>query len=218
MDFVSLFFFESFVVFFEFYVIEQFFDNFFFFIVFLVVVFFEDFVLFGSSDCEGLVDQLGVFVIFDISVDFVNVFGKIKVVKVVVLDLEVFVQRNEDVFSLFEVFGGGEVELVESESDGEVEGVVCGFVYDDEVVFFYGEVVKVDFVFGGSEEIVKLVYFGLECNFVEKFNKVNVGGVCFEEVFEQRVDVSFEYESVVDGNYIDIFLVVLVGFVMVGNG
>lgn len=57
----------------------------------MVVVFFEDFVLVGGDNGKSLVYKLGVFVVYDIGVDFVNVFGKFKVVEVVVLDLEVFI-------------------------------------------------------------------------------------------------------------------------------
>lgn len=86
------------------------------------------------------------------------------------------------------------------------------------MVFFYGEVVEVDDVFGGGEEVVELVYFGLEGDFVEEFEEVDVVGVVVEVFFEEGVDGCFEYESVVDGDYVDVFVVVLVGFVVVGDG
>ena len=46
-----------------------------------------------------------------------------------------------------EVLGSGFFEVVQGESDGEVETVVGGFVDDDEGVFLDGESREIDVVF-----------------------------------------------------------------------
>ena len=59
---------------------------------------------------------------------------------------------------------------MESESDREVERVVCSLVYDDELVLLHREVVQVDLVFWRCEKIAELTELGLEGHFVEKLD------------------------------------------------
>lgn len=134
-------------------VIVKLFDNLLLLIILTAVVLFENLALLGSSNSEGLVDKPRALVVLDVGTDLANVLGETKVVKIVVLDLEVFAERDKDILGLLEVIRGGKVELVESESDGEVEGVIGGLVNDNEAVLVHGKVVKVNFVLGSSKKI-----------------------------------------------------------------
>lgn len=140
----------------------------------MAVVFLKHLALGGGADSQGLVNEPGAFVVLDVGTDLANVLGLAEVVEVVILRLEVLTEGNEDRFGLLEVLGRGEAGLVESEDDGEVEGVVGGFVDDDELELVHGEVVQVDLVFGGCEQVAELAELGLEGDFVEEFDKVEV--------------------------------------------
>ena len=119
----------------------------------------------------------------DVGADFAQGGGVRVRVQVVVLDLEVLAQGDEDVAALGEVGRGGELEEVQGEGDGEVEAVEGGFVGDDEGVFGGAEVVEVDVVFGGGEQVALLADFGLEGGFVEEVDEGGVGRVGFEVQF-----------------------------------
>ena len=67
------------------------------------------------------------------------------------MDLEILAERDEYVFAGFEIRGRGELEVIEGEGDGEVEGVVGRFVYDDEAVFLGREIIEIDMIFRRRE-------------------------------------------------------------------
>ena len=61
-----------------------------------------------------------------------------KVIKVIVLIGVVFAKREENVFAILEIGRGSELEIVKSENDGEMEGVVRCVLCEGEVLFFRG--------------------------------------------------------------------------------
>ena len=152
---------------------------------------------------ERGVDEPAALVILDVRPDFAEDGGVGEVVEVVVLHLEVLAHGDQDVFGLREVVGGGEAGEVEGEGDGEVEGVVGGFVDDDEGVLLHAEVVEVDVVFGGGEEVAGLAELGLESDFVEELHEIYVVLFLPEVLLQQCVDGALEHEGVVDGDHAD---------------
>lgn len=52
--------------------------------------------------CKGLVDKPGTFVVLDIGTNLANDFGGAIAVKVVILNLEIFAKRNQDIVGLLE--------------------------------------------------------------------------------------------------------------------
>lgn len=156
-----------------------------------------------AAALQRLVDHPRALVILNISTDLPN-DGRIAVsVEEVVLDLEVLAEGDQDVVSLAEVFGGGELEIVQSESDGQIEAIIRGLVGDDEHVFFHGEVGQVDIVLRGGDQIAQLAQLRLPGGLVEQFNEIDVGGVRAEVLFENHVDAGLEHEGVVDGDQAD---------------
>ncbi len=107
--------------------------------------------MFRTRPLQRLVDDPRALVILDIGAYFPNRLRGAVGIEIVVLDLEILTEGNENVFAGLEIGGSGELEVVEGEGDGEVEGVVGCFVDDDEAVLFGGEVVEVDMVFGCGE-------------------------------------------------------------------
>lgn len=180
-------------------------------IVLLAVVLLEDLALLGGGKLQGLVDQPGALVVLDVGADLANVLGQAKVVEVVVLDLEVLAEGDEDVLCGLQVLGGGNVQHVERQGDGEVEGVVGGLVDDDEAVLFHGEVVEVDDVLGRGEQVAELAELGLERALVEELDELDVAGVVAEVLLEDDVDAGLEQERVVDGDHADALLAVPTG-------
>lgn len=198
-------------------VVVELLDDLFLGVVLLAVVVLEDLALLGGDDLEGLVDEPGALVVLDVGADLANVLGQAEVVEVVVLDLEVLAEGDEDVLCGLEVLWGGDVEVVEGEGDGEVEGVEGGLVDDDEGVLFEGEVVEVDAVLGGGEEVAELAELGLEGRLVEELDELDVAGVVAEELLEDHVDARLEDEGVVDGDHADSFLAVPAGLAAAGD-
>lgn len=103
--------------------------------VLVAVVFIEHLALLGRGALEGLVDNPGAFIILNVSANLPDRFRGAVRVEIIVLDLKVFAQGDEDIAGLAEVAVGGELKIVEGESDGEVEAVIGGFVGDDKGVF-----------------------------------------------------------------------------------
>ena len=50
----------------------------------------------------------------------------------------------------------GDIEIMQCQSNGKVEAIICGFVDDDEVVFLQGKVGEINMVFGCGEQIASL--------------------------------------------------------------
>lgn len=186
-------------------------------VVFLAVVVLENLALLGGGNLQRLVDQPRALVVLDVGADLANMLGQPKVVEVVVLDLEVLAEGDENVLSLLEVLGRGEVELVQGQGNGQVEGVVGGLVDDDELVLCHGEVVKVDLVLWGGEQVAQLAHFGLEGGLVEELDNVDVGRVAAEVFPEEHVDARLEDEGVVDGDHADALLAVPAGLAATGD-
>ena len=95
--------------------------------------------LFGCSVGESSVDTPGTFVIDNVGTNFTDLFGSTAEVGPVILDLEVLAQGDEDVRRNGErIFGrvGDRFDPrdVKGKGDGEVEGVVGGFVNDDKTM------------------------------------------------------------------------------------
>lgn len=90
-------------------------------IVLAAIVFLKNLSLLRGCYGQGLVDEPRALVILDVGADLAYMLRLAEVVKVVILDLKVLPERNEDILSLLEVAGSGEVELVKGEGDGEVE-------------------------------------------------------------------------------------------------
>jgi len=90
---------------------------------------------------------------------------------------------------------------VQREGDGEVKGVIGGFVDDDEAVFGGAEAGQVDVVLGRGEEVAQLAQLGLEGDLVEEVDQVDVGRVGAEVGAQEDVEGGFEHEGVVDGHH-----------------
>lgn len=119
---------------------------------------------------------------------------------------------------LTQVLGGSELEVVQGQSDGEVEAVVGGLVGDNEHVLLHGEVVEVDVVLGGGDQVTQLAQLGLVGGFVEELDEVDVGGVGAEVLLQDNVDAGLEQEGVVDGDQTDSLVLVPAGLATTGDG
>lgn len=106
---------------------------------------------------------------------------------------------------------------MQGQGDGEVEGVVGRLVDDDELVLLHGEVVEVDLVLGGGEQVAQLAELRLEGGLVEELDEVDVGGVVAEVLLEEGVDGHLEHEGVVDGDHADAVLAVPAGGAAAGD-
>lgn len=92
------------------------------------------------------------------------------------------------------------------QGDGEVEGVVGGLVLDDEGVLLDRELVQVNVVLGGSDQVQELAELGLVGGLVEELEQLDVVGILLEVLLEEEVDGRLENEGVVDGNVADTLL------------
>lgn len=187
-------------------------------LVLLAVVLLEHLALLGSDLLEGLVHQPRALVVLNVCANLAEGLGVGEVVQIVVLDLEVLAHGDEDVFGLLEVGGRGLASVEHGERNREVEAVVCGLVDDDEGVLLEAEVVKVDVVLGCGEQVAGLSELGLEGDFLEELDDVDVGGVAAEVLLEEDEDGGFEHEGVVDGNHADVGLEVPAGLATAGLG
>lgn len=168
------------------------------------VVLFQNGALGFGCALEGLVDKPTALVILDVCANLAQSLGVGKVVEVVVLDLEVLAHWDENVLSLLQVLLGGQAAEVQGQRDGEVEGVVRRLENDDEGVLFQAEVVEIDVVLGGGQEVAGLAKLRLERRLVEEFDEVDVGLFLPEVLFQQNVDARLEHKGIIDGNHADI--------------
>lgn len=178
----------------------------------------KDLALLSVATLQSLVDQPRALVILDIGTNLANEGGVTVGIKVVILDLEVLTQGDEDVVGLTQVLGGSELEVVQGQSNGEVEAVVGGLVGDDEHVLLHGEVVEVDVVLGGGDQVTQLAQLGLVGGLVEELDEVDVGGVRAEVLLQDNVDARLEQEGVVDSDQSDSFVLVPAGLAATGDG
>lgn len=167
---------------------------------------------------QGLVDQPRALVVLNVGTNLANEGGVTVRIQVVVLDLEVLTQGDEDVVGLTEVLRGGKLEVVQGKGNGEVEAVVCRLVGHDEHVLLHGEVVKVDLVFGGRDQITQLAQFRLPGNLVEQLEEVDVCRVRAEMLLEDNIDSGLEHKGIVDGNQTDTLLTVPTGLATTSDG
>ena len=116
-------------------------------LIFLPIVRIEYGPLIGRCPGERLVDKPRALIILNIRPDLPDRLWRPVRVQIIVLGLEVFAQRDQDLLRLREVLGRRELEVVQGQGDGEVEAVVGGLVDDDEGEFGEGEVGEVDVVF-----------------------------------------------------------------------
>ena len=121
--------------------------------VFAAVGLVQDGALGGRGALESLIDEPRAFVVQDVGADLADGFGAAVGVEVVVLDLEVFAQRDQDVAGLTQVQVRGQLEIVQRERDGQVEAVEGGFVDDDELMLAERELAQVDVVLGRREQV-----------------------------------------------------------------
>lgn len=178
----------------------------------------EHLALLRVAALKGLVDHPRALVVLDIGSDLANE-GRVTIgIEVVILHLEVLAQGDEDVVGLLEVAGGRELKVVEGQSNGEVEAVVRGFIGDDEHILFQGEVVEVDLVFGGGDQVAQLAQFGLPGDLVEQLEEIDVGGVRAEVLLQDDIDSGLEHEGVVDGNHAHSVVAVPAGLTTTGDG
>lgn len=177
----------------------------------------QELALLGSAALDGLVNEPRALVVLNIGTDLANDRWVTEVVEVVILDLEVLAQRNEDVVGLLEVFLGSQLKVHKGQSDRQVEAVVSCLVGDDEHVLLHGEIVEVDVVLGGGDEVTKLTQLSLPGGLVEELDDVNVGGVRAETLLEDEVDSRLQHEGVVDGDLADTFMTVPAGFATTGD-
>lgn len=141
--------------------------------VLLAIIRVQHCTLLGSSDRERGVDAPRALVVNDVRPDLANLLRCACEVQVVVLDLEVLAERKEDGRSeRVRVLPGCVVRdaaQVHGKCHGQIEGVVCGLVEDDETVpvdtintilctglrylLLKRELAEVDLVLGSSDEI-----------------------------------------------------------------
>lgn len=178
----------------------------------------QELALLGSAALDGLVNEPRALVVLNIGTDLANEGWVAEVVEVVILDLEVLAKRNEDVVGLLEVFLGGQLQVHKGQSDRQIEAVVSCLVGDDEHVLLHGEVVEVDVVLRGGDEVTKLTQLGLPGGLVEELDHVNVGGVRAEALLEDEVDTRLQHESVVDSDQTDTLVAVPAGLATAGDG
>ena len=186
-------------------------------VVLLAVVLLEDLALLRSGDGQGLVNQPRALVVLDVGTNLADVLGQTEVVEVVVLDLKVLAQGDQNILGLLEVLGSGEVKLVESQGDREVKGVVGGLVDDDELVLVHGEVIKVDLILRGGEQVAKLAELSLEGGLVEQLDEVDVGGMGLAVLLEEGVNSHLEHKGIVDGDHANALLAVPAGLTSTGD-
>lgn len=167
--------------------------------------------LLRSSPGNGLVDQPGALVILNVGTDLADDRGVTEVVQVVILDLEVLAQRDQDVVGLLQGLRGSDLQVKQGQGNGEVETVVGGLVGDNEHVLLHGEVIEVDMVLGGGDQIAELTELGLPGGLVEELDEIDVGGVGAEALLQDEVDGRLQHESVVDGDKADTLLAVPAG-------
>ena len=152
---------------------------------------------------QCLVDQPAAFVVLNVRPDLSNRLRGSVGVQEVVLRLEVLPQRDEDLAGLREILGRGQLQVVQSKRDGQIEAVVGGLVDDDEGELVDAEIGQVDVVLGRRQQVARLADLSLEGDLVEELEQVDVRRVGAEVLLQQDVDGRFEHEGVVDGDHAD---------------
>jgi hypothetical protein len=187
-------------------------------LVLLAVVLLEKLALLRCDFLQRLVDQPRALVVLDVCANLAKGLWVGEVVQIVVLHLEVLAHGDEDVLCLLEVGGRSLAGVEHGERDGEVEAVVCGLVDDDEGVLLEAEVVKVDVILGRGEQIASLAKLGLEGDFLEELDEVDVRSVGAEVLLEEDEDGGLEHEGVVNGDHADFGCEVPAGLATAGLG
>lgn len=168
----------------------------------------EDLALLDIAALEGLVDKPRALVVLDIGTNLTNDFGVAIGIKVVILDLEVLAQRDKDVVGLAEVARGSTLEVEQGQGNRQVEAVIGGLVGDDEHILLHGEVVEVDLILGGGDQVTELTQLSLPSSLMEEIDEVGVGGVRAEVLLKNDINRRFEQEGIVNGDQTDTFLTV----------
>jgi hypothetical protein len=187
-------------------------------LVLLTIVLLKQLALLRSDFLQRLVDQPRALVVLDVCADLAESLRVGEVVQVVVLHLKVLTHGDEDFLGLLEVRRRRFAGVQHGERDGQVETVVRGLVDDNERVLLEAEVVEVDVVFGRGEQVAGLAELGLESDFLEELDEVDVRGVAAEVLLEQDEDGGLEHESVVDGDHTDVGGEVPAGLAAAGLG
>lgn len=178
----------------------------------------ERLALLGCGSLQCLIDQPRALVILNISTDLSNDCWVTEGIQVVVLDLEILAKRDEDIVSLAEVLLRRKLEVVQSQGHGKVEAVISSLVGHDEHVLLHGEVVQVDIVLWGGDQVAQLTQLGLPGGLMEELHKVDVRGVRTEMFLENDVDTGFQHESVVDCDHAHALLAVPTGLATSSDG
>ncbi|KAB8360673.1 hypothetical protein FH972_024410 [Carpinus fangiana] len=172
-------------------------------LVLAAIVVVEEFALRRGAPCQGLIDQPAALVILDVGANLAQGLGVGKIVEIIVLHLEVLAHGYQNVMRLLEVGFCGQLSVVQGQGDRQIEGVEGGLVVHDEGVLLQAEVVEVDVIFGSGQEIAGLAALGLEGDFVEELDNVDVVWVLAKVFLEDKVDGRFEHERIIDGNHAD---------------
>jgi hypothetical protein len=172
--------------------------------VLLAVVVLEELALFGGDALQGLVDDPRALVVLDVCADLAEDLGVRKGIQVVVLCLEVLAHGDQNVVRSLQVLGRGGADVVEGQGDREVEGVVGRLVDDDEGELVEAKVVEIHVVFWGGQEVAQLAALGLEGDFVEELDHVEIALFLAEVLLQEHVDGRLEHEGVVDGDHADL--------------
>lgn len=90
--------------------------------------------------------------------------------------------------SLTKIAFRGKLEVVERKCHGEIEAVIGGFVCDNKNVLFHREVIQVDVVLGGSDQVAELAQFCLPSGLVEELDEIDVGRMRTEVLLESEVN------------------------------
>lgn len=124
-----------------------------------------------------MVDDPRALVVLNVGADLADRLGGAVRIEEVVLHLEVLAQGDENVAGLAQVRVGGKLEVVQRESNGQVEAIEGGLVDDDKGVLVTGEEAQVNVILGGRNQVAQLPDLRLEGGGVEKFHQVPVGWV-----------------------------------------
>jgi len=185
--------------------------------VLAAVVLIQHLTLLGGAERNCLVDQPRALVVLNIGADLSNESGVTEVVKVVILDLEVLAQRDQDIVSLLQVLWSGALEIHHSQGDGKIEAVISRLVGDNKHVLLHREIIQVDVVLRGGDQIAQLTQLGLPGSLVEELDDVDIRRVGAEALLQNHVDGRFKHEGIVDGDQTDTLLTVPARQTTAGN-
>ena len=124
-------------------------------------------------------------------------------IQIIVLALKVLPERYQDPARLLQIPWRRKLQVMQRQGNGQIEAVVRRFVNDNKALFRHGELRQVNHILGRGQQIAQLPDLRLQGDLVEQFQKVDVSGMGAEMFLQKRVDGSFQYKGVIDGDHAD---------------